>query len=103
MVETGAVAGQANANFGQQKKIEGAERNIARQDNKNGANTVAAGNDNAGNRTKVASPERTEAKVEGVRTSVESNIQRQANNLNAANNVAGTAQKERGQNINEFV
>ncbi len=103
MVETGAVAGQTNANFGQQRKIEGAERNIARQDNKNATNTAATGNNNAGNRAKAASPERTEVKVEGVRTSVESNIQRQANKLNTANDVAGTAQNERGQNINEVV
>jgi len=104
MAETGAVGGvaaQASTNFGQQKKVEGAERNLSTQKNQNTSNVTAARNNDTGNKVKAA-PEQATPTTEVDVAGPENNVQHQANNLNAANDVSGTSLNERGQTLNEF-
>ncbi len=103
MAETGAVGGvaaQINTNLGQQRKIEEVERDIASQKSKNTTDTTATKNTTE-NSVKAA-PEQVETTTEELGTNSESNVQKQANNLDAANNVAGTSPNQRGQTVNEF-
>ena len=104
MVETSAIGGvtaQTNANFGQQKKIEGAERSITRQANQNTTNATVARNNNTGNKLKAA-PEQATPKTEVDAAGPQNNVQHQAKNLNAANDVSGTSLNQRGQTLNEI-
>ena len=104
MVETGGIGGvtaQANANFGQQKRIEGAERNITKQANQNTTNATAARNNNTVNKVKAA-PEQATPGTEVDVAGPENNVQHQAKNLNAANDVSGASLNQRGQTLNEI-
>ncbi len=99
----GVAGAQSAVSIKQQGKIEGAERNISKQENKNTPDTTASKTPDGSNKIKTEGSGGTGNSIQGARGGSEDNIQRQAENLNSANNVASTAQPERGQNVNAVV